>query len=100
MTVAYSRHSPYFNNETFGPFLDVATLPSIPYDPTDVVYEIDTIYKHRPDLLAYDLYNNSALWWVFAARNPNTMKDPIFDFLPGATIYVPKKDTLTATLGI
>jgi hypothetical protein len=100
MAVSYSRHSPYFNNETFGMFLDVATLPSIPYDPTDVVYEIDPIYKHRPDLLAYDLYNNSALWWVFAARNPNTMKDPIFDFLPGSTIYVPKKATLTATLGI
>jgi hypothetical protein len=100
MSVAYSRHSPYFNNESFGPFLDVSTLPSIPYDPTDVVYEIDAIYKHRPDLLAYDLYDNSALYWVFSARNPNTMKDPIFDFLPGATIYIPKKATLTAILGI
>lgn len=97
---AYSRHSPYFNTELFGPFLDVASVPNIPYDPSDVVYKIDAIYKHRPDLLSYDVYGTTAFWWVFAARNPNTIKDPIFDFLPGASIYVPKKATLTAALGI
>jgi len=96
----YSRHSPYFNTELFGTFLDVASLPAIPYDSTDVVYQIDAIYKHRPDLLAYDLYGSSTFWWVFAVRNPNTLKDPVFDFLPGASIYIPKKATLTAALGI
>lgn len=100
MATAYSRTSPYFGNEMFGQFMDVASIPSIPTDPTDVVYSIDLIYKHRPDLLAFDLYGTSALWWVFAVRNPNTLQDPIFDFLPGTTIFIPKKTTLTATLGL
>lgn len=99
-TVSYSKTSPYFKNETFGQFLDVANIPAIPFDSTDVVYRIDPIYKHRPDLLSYDLYGTSAFWWVFAVRNPNTIQDPIFDFLPGATIYVPKKASLVAALGI
>jgi hypothetical protein len=98
--VSYNKTSPYYNTETYGFFLDVATLPSLPALPSDIVYKLDAIYKFRPDLLAYDLYGNSALWWVFSIRNPNTIQDPVFDFLPGATIYIPKKETITAALGI
>lgn len=100
MAVNYSKASPYTNTETFAFFLDVANIPLIPFDPSDVQYRIDNIYQHRPDLLAYDLYGNSSFWWVFSVRNPNTLQDPIFDFLPGATIYIPKKDTLTAAMGL
>ena len=100
MAVNYSKTSSYSNTETFGFFLDVANIPLIPFDPSDTAYRIDNIYQHRPDLLAYDLYGNSALWWVFSVRNPNVLQDPVYDFLPGATIYVPKKDTLTAALGL
>ena len=100
MAVNYSKTSSYSNTETFGFFLDVANIPVIPFDPSDTAYRIDNIYEHRPDLLAYDLYGNSALWWVFSARNPNVLQDPVYDFLPGATIYVPKKDNLTAALGL
>ena len=96
----YSKTSPYVNTETFSFFLDVANIPSIPKDPSDVQYRIDNIYNHRPDLLAYDLYGDSSLWWVFSIRNPNILQDRIYDFLPGATIYVPKKETLTAALGL
>ena len=100
MAVNYSKTSSYSNTETFGFFLDVANIPVIPFDPSDTAYRIDNIYEHRPDLLAYDLYGDSALCWVFSARNPNVLQDPVYDFLPGATIYVPKKDTLTAALGL
>jgi hypothetical protein len=100
MAVTYSKTSPYANTEKFAFFLDVATIPVIPFDPSDVTYRIDNIYQQRPDLLAYDLYGDSSLWWVFSVRNPNTLQDPIFDFLAGATIYIPKKDTLTAALGL
>jgi hypothetical protein len=51
-------------------------------------------------LLAYDLYTNSGLWWVFKARNPNVLDDPIFDFKAGTKIYIPKKTTLVSNLGI
>lgn len=98
--VAYSKTSPYATTETFSFFLDVAELPQLPYDASDVLYEIDAVYKNRPDLLAYDLYGDTALWWVFAIRNPNTIQDPVFDFIPGTTIYIPKKETILANLGV
>ena len=100
MAVNYSKTSPYANTETFAFFLDVANIPVIPLDPSDTAYRIDNIYEHRPDLLAFDLYGDTALWWVFSVRNPNVLQDPVYDFLPGATIFIPNKDTLTAALGL
>jgi hypothetical protein len=100
MAITYNKTSPYANTNTFAFFLDVADIPAIPYDPNDVQYQIDVIYKGRPDLLAFDLYGDSSLWWVFSVRNPNVLQDPIFDFLPGAIIFIPKKDTITSVLGI
>ena len=66
----------------------------------DIIFEINNIYALRPDKLAYDLYGDSGLWWVFAARNPNVIEDPIFDFQIGKKIYLPKKVTLEKDLGI
>jgi hypothetical protein len=100
MAITYNKTSPYANTNTFAFFLDVADIPAIPYDPSDVQYQIDAIYRGRPDLLAFDLYGDSNLWWVFSVRNPNVLQDPIFDFLPGAIIFIPKKDTITSILGI
>ena len=100
MAIAYNKTSPYANTNTFAFFLDIADIPAIPYDPSDVQYQIDAIYRGRPDLLAFDLYGDSNLWWVFSVRNPNVLQDPIFDFLPGAIIFIPKKDTITSILGI
>lgn len=100
MAVTYSKTSPYAQTGKFSFFLDIAEIPDIPKDPADVRYEIDAIYKHRPDLLAYDLYGDVGLWWVFSVRNPNIIQDPIFDFLPGAIIFIPKKETLQTALGV
>jgi hypothetical protein len=50
--------------------------------------------------LANDLYGDPNLWWVFAARNPNMIEDPIFDFVAGRAIYIPKQETIDAALGI
>jgi hypothetical protein len=59
------------------------------------------VYEFRPDLLAYDLYNDSRLWWVFAERNPNKLGyDPYFDLVAGIEIYIPKMGTLAQVLGI
>jgi len=100
MAVDYSKTSPYANTETFSFFLDVANIPNIPIDASDVSYSIDNIYKNRPDLLAFDLYGDSSLWWVFSVRNPSVLQDPVYDFIPGTKIYIPKKETLSATLGL
>jgi hypothetical protein len=96
----YSKSSPYFGTPNFGPFLDVLDYRSIPSNPSDAEFNITSVYKHRPDLLAFDLYGDTGLWWVFTSRNPNVLKDPVFDFYPGQTIFIPKKETLVAALGI
>lgn len=96
----YSKSSPYYSTAKFGNFLDVMEYRSIPKLASDIEYQIDAVYRFRPDLLAFDLYGDTGLWWVFASRNPNVIKDPIFDFYPGQVIFVPKKETLISTLGL
>jgi hypothetical protein len=100
MAVEYSKTSPYFATTLYGQFLDIINFRQISKLSDDVYYEIDKIYSNRPDLLAFDLYGDANLWWVFAARNPNVIRDPIFDFLPGVRIYIPKKTTIDRDLGL
>lgn len=97
----YPSTSPYFNTATVdAKFLDIMTPRFIPALATDVYWLITPAYEFRPDLLAHDTYNDSKLWWVFAQRNPNRLKDPYFDFTTGTGIYIPKKTTLVEYLGI
>lgn len=96
----YSKSSAYFGTGQFGQFLDVLEYRAIPKNAGDVEYKIDAVYRHRPDMLAYDLYGDAKLWWVFTSRNPNVLRDPVFDFVPGQTIFIPKKETLVSTLGL
>lgn len=100
MATTYSKTSPYYNTKNFGKFLDIMESRPIRKMSTDVAYQIDRVYKHRPDLLAYDLYGDAGLWWVFAARNPNVLKDPLFDFKAGTVIYIPLKENLVIDLGL
>jgi hypothetical protein len=100
MVANYSRTSPYYGTQTWGKFLDTWTSKTISADPSDAIYQIDNIYNSRPDLLANDLYQDSSLWWVFAVRNPNVIKDPLFDFTTGKIIYVPTKVVIQKSLGL
>ena len=98
--VAYKNTSSYFTTQRFSNFLDVMVdRPITKYD-DDVLYAIDKVYEFRPDMLANDMYGNSSLWWVFAQRNPNVLKDPLFDFRAGTEIYIPRLTTLNRDLGI
>jgi hypothetical protein len=100
MAVIYNKTSPYYNTPMWGQFLDVWNPKTISSDVTDAVYQIDPVYKYRPDLLAFDTYQNSDYWWTFAVRNPDVIQDPVFDFVPGAIIYVPTLAVLKAALGL
>ena len=100
MAVTYSKSSPYYSTNVFGNFLDIMEPRIITRSPDDVLYTIDKVYEFRPDLLAFDLYGDASLWWVFIGRNPNSLNDPIFDFRSGVTIYIPKKETLVTDLGL
>ena len=96
----YSNTSPYNGTGTWGPFLDVWAGKTIAPAATDARYEIDPPFNLRPDLLAHKLYGDSNLWWVFAIRNPDVLKDPIFNFLAPNIIYVPTAATVKKALGL
>lgn len=77
-----------------GQFLGINSLPEIPASLNDQPYVIGHRYNERPDLLAHDIYGDSNLWWVFAIRNPDVLKDPIRDFVSGISIIVPSENTV------
>lgn len=95
----YDSTSAYFTTPYSQFFLDVMVNRSIPKLPDDLPWVITETYQYRPDLLAYDLYETSTLWWVFYQRNPNTLQAPPLDFKTGTTIYLPKISTLREILG-
>jgi len=97
----YKVSSPYYATKTINnSYLDLMTIRSVPAEPDDILYTVQPQYAYRPDLLAYDLYNSKELWWVFAQRNMNILKDPIYDLVPGVKIYLPKGPNLTRLLGV
>ncbi len=100
MAVTYSASSPYAATGLYGQFLDVMTPRPITKLASDQLFTIEATYNLRPNLLAYDLYGDAALWWVFAARNPNALPDPLFSFVAGTQIFLPTKQTLSSDLGI
>jgi hypothetical protein len=100
MAIAYDSTSPYFDTGYSQFFLDTMVNRPIPKEDDDLTFVINTTYQYRPDMLAYDLYQNAALWWVFYQRNPNTLTAPPLDFAIGVQIFLPKMPTLKSALGI
>ena len=96
----YSNTSPYFETPEIFDYLDILNPRTITAEDDDQSYTIERTYAYRPDLLAFDLYGTPRLWWVFSQRNPNEIEDPIYDFKPGVTIKLPKKENVLKDLGI
>lgn len=86
--VTYSTLSQYTNTPQTTWYLDVYTDIGFGPDESDVQITLDAKYKNRPDMLAYDLYGQVDLWYLFYLVN-NNISDPIFDMKSGANIYVP-----------
>mgnify|MGYP001118834573 CR=1 FL=1 len=98
---SYLKTSPYSNTTiSSNGELETLKIRPIPADDDDFLYEIEPQYTHRPDLLAFDVYGTSKLWWVFAQRNLDVLKDPVFDLRPGVKIFLPKSSELKKALGI
>jgi hypothetical protein len=95
----YTSTSPYFTTPYTQFFLDVMVNRAIPREADDNLFTINQTYQYRPDMLAFDLYEQPSLWWVFYQRNPNTLTAPPWDFSAGTQIYVPKITTLRSALG-
>jgi len=97
----YSSSSPWYNTKIINSqYLDILNIRSVPSSNNDIRYTIEPQYNHRPDLLAYDLYGDHKLWWVFAQRNLNSLKDPVYDFESGTEIYLPQGSALSELLGL
>ena len=96
----YSKASPWANTQQNNFYLELLDIRPVPSEADDVRYVIENQYRNRPDLLAYDLYGDPKLWWVFVQRNMDVIKDCIYDFEPGTVIFIPKKSNLQNYLGI
>ena len=96
----YSKSSPWANTQQNNFYLELLDIRPVPAEADDVRYIIENQYRHRPDLLAFDLYGNPKLWWVFVQRNMSVIKDPIYDFRPGTATYLPKQRNLSKFLGV
>lgn len=66
----------------------------IPFDDSDLIITVEKKYNQHPGKLAYDLYGNERLGWIFSYFNRKKIQDPIFDLVDGITIRVPTKERL------
>ena len=64
-------------NVTGSQYYQTNVYPTI--QPTDTDYYIITTVNDRLDLIAFDFYQDSSLWWIIASANA----------LPGDSIYPP-----------
>lgn len=98
----YLTSSPYYNT----PQINIDNLPYLSFwkeqyitpNANDTLMVLDVQYQYRADLLSYYLYGTPQLWWVFMLRNPDVIRDPIWDFIAGITIYTPLKASLIGYL--
>ena len=100
MAAKYSNTSPWFRTTIKQDYLDILAIRPVAAANDDFIYTIQPQYNYRPDLLAFDLYGDAGLWWVFIQRNLDVLSDPIFDFVPGTKIYVPQSSKLKLSLGV
>lgn len=91
MAAKYKNTSVYSNTRINKYFLDLYEPPMTPDLENYKTLTLDSKYNHRPDLLAYDLYGQSELWWVFTFYNRDLIKNPIYDFKSGLQIKIPAK---------
>lgn len=96
----FSNTSPYYTTKQPNGYLDIISFRDIPSQTDDILFTVTKTYEHRPDLLAFDLYKDVNLWWVFSVRNTNIIKDPVYDMIAGIKIYLPKLTTIKTSLGI
>lgn len=94
MAQVFYNPKSYLNNTRFNKFyLDVAELPSLK-DVEGTYMRVPPECENRPDLLSYQQYGTSRLWWVIMLANPDVIKDPVWDLKSGMYIFVPNKMSL------
>ena len=87
----YGTDSLYRNTQIINKqYLDVLNVDNIDIQNTTTTsITVEAKHEEKPDFLAYELYGNANLWWVFALFNQDELVDPILDFKTGIKINVP-----------
>lgn len=89
---SYKRNSHLSVTPVINGYTDLYKPPFNPDFTATTKFTLTSKYNRRPDLLAYELYGDSNLWWVFVLYNRNQIVNPINDFTTGKTILVPNRD--------
>lgn len=95
-----ASYSPYSKTKiTREGTLGILSIRPVPAYSEDPLYTVEPQYTHRPDLLAYDMYGDKNLWWIFCQRNLDVIEDPVYDLVPGLQIYLPDPARVKEHLG-
>ncbi|GEM_PF-5027871 len=90
--MAYKKTSHLSQTAIVNGYTSVYTPPFSPDYTKTNEFTITQKFNKRPDLLAYELYDDAAYWWIFAVYNRNQILDPINDFTLGTKILVPTRN--------
>ena len=93
MPQTFKPSSQYSSTNVKDWYLDIWNPVAVEKNDFDQIVVIPPEYDQRPDLMSQAQYGTPNLWWMFAVRNPNTLIDPINDFVAGLEIYIPRKAT-------
>ena len=80
------------NNEVY--FLGTFPPINVPPDASDKFYFVEANDKGRPDIIAYKMYGNPALYWVVLWING--ILDPLEGIYPGMMLRLPQQQRLVS----
>lgn len=98
-TVKYRPASPYFLTPQTSWFLSHYEPRLILPDDEDLPFTVPAEFALRPDRMSQHFYGTADLWWVFAVRNMNVLKDPVYDLKAGIDIFIPTKRRVENLIG-
>ena len=99
MAIQYDGKSNYARTALNRKYLELyePLLKSENLSAETITFIVESKHNKRPDLLAFEMYGSSRLWWVFAHYNRDTLNDPIMDFTSGTKIKAPRTFRITRT---
>lgn len=102
------RRNPYNNRyrncklledkETGDVLLETREILEIPVNSKDSYHRVQVNEIGRLDIIAYQYYKDSQLWWIIAQANH--IYDPLLDLEPGFILRIPAIESLYGNNGI
>jgi len=91
----FKKNSRYTNgiiatNRSNKDFLVLRKAIKLEEDSTDTFIIVTQEMEKRPDLVSYNAYGVSELWWVI--YEINQIRDPLFDLKSGQILRIPSLD--------